>query len=141
MLAILILWGRWALTLALALLPGGGLPYIILFIKLRSCCSAETAYEQQLGNLGKGRGRGGVGGHCMLQVGSSTSLATRWTSACGMGKGYAEKQRTISRVPRGGGYYLTFKFNGMTVWPSGLRRWLQAPVRKGVGSNPTAVKL
>ena len=30
-------------------------------------------------------------------------------------------------------------FCGMTVWPSGLRRWLQAPVRKGVGSNPTAV--
>ena len=29
----------------------------------------------------------------------------------------------------------------MTVWPSGLRRWLQAPVRKGVGSNPTAVIL
>ena len=27
----------------------------------------------------------------------------------------------------------------MTVWPTGLRRWLQAPVRKGVGSNPTAV--
>ena len=27
-----------------------------------------------------------------------------------------------------------------TVWPSGLRRWLQAPVRKGVGSNPTAVR-
>ena len=27
----------------------------------------------------------------------------------------------------------------MTVWPSGLRRWIQAPVRKGVGSNPTAV--
>ena len=26
-----------------------------------------------------------------------------------------------------------------TVWPSGLWRWLQAPVRKGVGSNPTAV--
>ena len=26
-----------------------------------------------------------------------------------------------------------------TVWPSGLRRWLQAPVRKGVGSHPTAV--
>ena len=29
----------------------------------------------------------------------------------------------------------------MTVWPSGLRRWLQAPFRKGVGSNPTAVSL
>ena len=28
-----------------------------------------------------------------------------------------------------------------TVWPSGLRRWLQVPVRKGVGSNPTAVSL
>ena len=28
-----------------------------------------------------------------------------------------------------------------TVWPSGLRRWLQAPVRKGVGSSPTAVTL
>ena len=27
----------------------------------------------------------------------------------------------------------------MTVWPSGLRRWLQAPVRKGVGLNPTDV--
>ena len=31
--------------------------------------------------------------------------------------------------------------NLKTVWPSGLRRWLQAPVRKGVGSNPTAVIL
>ncbi len=28
-----------------------------------------------------------------------------------------------------------------TVWPSGLRRWLKAPIRKGVGSNPTAVIL
>ena len=27
----------------------------------------------------------------------------------------------------------------MTAWPSGLRRWLKAPVRKGVGSNPAAV--
>ena len=27
-----------------------------------------------------------------------------------------------------------------TVWPSGLRRWLKAPFRKGVGSNPTAVR-
>ena len=26
-----------------------------------------------------------------------------------------------------------------TVWPSGPRRWLQAPVRKGVGSNPATV--
>ena len=28
----------------------------------------------------------------------------------------------------------------MTVWPGGLRRWLKAPLRKGVGSNPTAVR-
>ena len=32
-------------------------------------------------------------------------------------------------------------FYHKTVWPSGLRRWLKAPVRKGVGSNPTAVIL
>ena len=29
----------------------------------------------------------------------------------------------------------------MTVWPSGLRRWLKAPFRKGVGSNPIAVNV
>ena len=34
-----------------------------------------------------------------------------------------------------------FQASIKTVWPSGLRRWLQAPVRKGVGSNPTAVML
>ena len=28
-----------------------------------------------------------------------------------------------------------------TLWPSGLRRWLKAPVRKGMGSNPTGVIL
>ena len=27
----------------------------------------------------------------------------------------------------------------LTVWPSGLRRCVKAAVRKGVGSNPTAV--
>ena len=37
-------------------------------------------------------------------------------------------------------YILSGKNRNMTVWPSGLRRWLQAPVRKGVGSNPTAVR-
>ena len=26
-----------------------------------------------------------------------------------------------------------------TLWPSGPRRWLKAPFRKGVGSNPTGV--
>ena len=28
-----------------------------------------------------------------------------------------------------------------TAWPSGLRRYVQVVVRKGVGSNPTAVIL
>ena len=35
--------------------------------------------------------------------------------------------------------FCTIKAIASTVWPSGLRRWLKAPVRKGVGSNPTAV--
>ena len=38
---------------------------------------------------------------------------------------YRMHQRRFSKQPTG--------------WPSGLRRWLKAPVRKGVGSNPTAV--
>ena len=29
----------------------------------------------------------------------------------------------------------------LMLWPSGLRRWLKAPFRKGVGSNPTGVSL
>ena len=28
-----------------------------------------------------------------------------------------------------------------TLWPSGLRRWLKVPFRKGLGSNPTGVNL
>ena len=35
-------------------------------------------------------------------------------------------------------FELNFRFS-KTVWPSSLRRWLKAPFRKGVGSNPTAV--
>ena len=32
-------------------------------------------------------------------------------------------------------------FYPRTLWTSGLRRWLKAPFRKGVGSNPTVVVL
>ena len=39
------------------------------------------------------------------------------------------------RQPRGKSLHIM----ASTLWPSGLRRWLKAPVRKGVGSNPTAV--
>ena len=30
-------------------------------------------------------------------------------------------------------------FGYKTEWPSGLRRWIKAPVRKGAGSNPVSV--
>ena len=30
----------------------------------------------------------------------------------------------------------TLSESSKTVWPSGLRRWLKAPVRKGVGFEP-----
>ena len=32
-----------------------------------------------------------------------------------------------------------YYYDAGTLWPSGLRRWLKAPVRKAVGSNPTGV--
>ena len=38
-------------------------------------------------------------------------------------------------------WHLLLVPTSMTVWPSGLRRWLKAPFRMGVGSNPTAVTL
>ena len=45
-------------------------------------------------------------------------------------------------VSRGSAWFLKLSFpEQMTLWPSGLRRWLKAPFRKGVGSNPTAVIL
>ena len=31
--------------------------------------------------------------------------------------------------------------NGMVIWPSDVRRWLQAPIPNGVGSSPIAVTL
>ena len=34
---------------------------------------------------------------------------------------------------------MTWPQTTWTLWPSGLRRWLKAPFRKGVGSNPTGV--
>ena len=33
------------------------------------------------------------------------------------------------------------KLQPRTLWPSGLRRWLKAPFRKGAGSSPTGVSL
>ena len=44
-------------------------------------------------------------------------------------------------APRAGVFSLTSRSRSATAWPSGLRRQLKALVRKGVGSNPTAVIL
>ena len=44
-------------------------------------------------------------------------------------------------VSRAGVFTLTSSSRSATAWPSGLRRQLKALVRKGVGSNPTAVIL
>ena len=35
--------------------------------------------------------------------------------------------------------FISFALFAKMVWPSGLRRWLKAPFRKGVGSNLIAV--
>ena len=59
-------------------------------------------------------------------------------------------QRRGTRAPmrapecsqRAGARFIPFRWRAAaikTLWPSGLRRWLKAPVRKGVGSNPTGV--
>ncbi len=69
------------------------------------------------GVCGLGRGERGWGGGREGGVGEGTALG----SAC-----------QVKKILIGDWYI-------KTVWPSGLRRWLQAPVRKGVGSNPTAV--
>ena len=51
----------------------------------------------------------------------------------------APVNKTILAFNRHCDHILYLAVSNMTVWPSGLRRWLQAPFRKGVGSNPTAV--
>ena len=48
----------WVGGFGLCLLAGRSAPFALPIPKLRSCCSAETAYEQQLGNLGMGRAKG-----------------------------------------------------------------------------------
>ena len=54
---------------------------------------------------------------------------------CGVGEGRVSRPRLAWLI------WPQRRVAVMTVWPSGLRRWLQAPVRKGVGSNPTAVTM
>ena len=66
------------------------------------------------------------------QPGSNTWTRPRYTR-------WAPVNKTILAFNHNCEDILSLAVANMTVWPSGLRRWLQAPVRKGVGSNPTAV--
>ena len=66
------------------------------------------------------------------QPGSNTWTRPRYTR-------WAPVNKTILAFNHNCEHILSLAVANMTVWPSGLRRWLQAPVRKGVGSNPTAV--
>ena len=59
----------------------------------------------------------------------------------GPGSGLASGRAVMTFAPIASDLDLTRLPNAMTVWPSGLRRWLKAPFRKGVGSSPTAVML
>ena len=52
-----------------------------------------------------------------------------------------QRLKLISALQGSQFVWLSFSIFFKTLWPSGLRRWLKAPVRKGVGSNPTGVIL
>ena len=68
----------------------------------------------------------------------SISLAAR-TQCHVFGDPRYAKPRLANLQDAPGSPNFSLRLANKTVWPSGLRRWLQAPVRKGVGSNPTAV--
>ena len=117
---------------------------------LQSCCSHAVSAEQQLRKLGEGRGRG-RGGPPPAKAPKTTRPAHEaWkTAAASMTSMQAHRPKAPRCESEQGGAqrspsdYLLAAFTSVlkTVWPSGLRRWLKAPVRKGVGSNPTAVNL
>ena len=57
-------------------------------------------------------------------------------------RGTRAPMRAPECTQRAGARFIPFRWRAAaikTLWPSGLRRWLKAPVRKGVGSNPTGV--
>ncbi len=60
-------------------------------------------------------------------------------AASGGEHGGAAPNKSCFFEHRAAGLVADYSRVSKTVWPSGLRRWLKAPVRKGVGSNPTAV--
>ena len=86
-------------------------------------------------------------GHWDMQESDSSHSASYWREGKGGWRGAwaqavlcvmsaSAPENHIKCVAAGNASFLLYS---KTVWPSGLRRWLQAPVRKGVGSNPTAV--
>ena len=67
----------------------------------------------------------------------SPSQVGRAVRAAAHATGVPYPPGTANELPRR--YVARLQHPLKTVWPSGLRRWLKAPFRKGVGSNPTAV--
>ena len=98
------------------------------------------------------RGRDDLGIFCLpQQVTSSCGGKLSVSSRCALCLATGSWITASSAVP-GGCHFLgsrafcagcwsaeRVEFLTRAIWPRGLRRWLQAPVRKGVGSSPTAV--
>ena len=84
-------------------------------------CNTDRRFAQRRqpadGRVRNARRHGRIAG---TRVGAPNPRLPRFCAACG---------NKIVLVPTA----------SRTLWPSGLRRWLKAPVRKGVGSNPTGV--
>ncbi len=81
--------------------------------------------------------------HWLMGTLAGDSKETGWGDrATGAVKTSSSALITFGLAPRALGdwsHSIKFSEKSPTIRPSGLRRWLQAPVRKGVGSNPTAV--
>ena len=92
--------------------------------------SCHSACRLQAPELGWGLSAGAIGHRGPRPA--APDIQRRHRSAL-PGAGPVQRLRS-SLLPE-----LTRTSQALTVWPSGLRRWLKAPVRKGVGSNPTAV--
>jgi hypothetical protein len=84
------------------------------------------------GGVGRGRGRGRGRGQGRVAMGVYLKTVSFWfqdgaaLELGGRDRNAFQKRKCTSIK---------------TLWPSGLRRWLKAPVRKGVGSNPTGVNV
>ena len=106
----------------------GSIPGGRTFLALRLYAARGASLSCGWVRLGGGRERERESKHC-----HSGELISIMLTA------YIEMHAGIQHVGGWADVCHASSYQNMTVWPSGLRRWLQAPVRKGVGSNPTAV--